>query len=78
MVTKYHFLTPIDLLSGFLPTTPKGRDPDNNFVGFGEKPCLHKIITVKWDFHPSTIAHLFFTNFPQKIPFFGTMNGVGK
>ena len=33
-------------MSGFLPYYIVGRNPVNNFVGFWEKRCLHKIISV--------------------------------
>ena len=38
-------------LSGFLPYDIVGRNHDNNFVGFWDKRCLHKTITVFSDLY---------------------------
>ena len=38
---------PTKLLPEFLPTL--GRNPDKNVVGFGEKRCLQKFISVHTD-----------------------------
>jgi hypothetical protein len=47
---------PTKLLSGVLPTIQKDRNPDGNFVCFGQKRCLLKIIPVFIDLPQETLS----------------------
>ena len=51
-------------ISSFLLKVSKnrkeGRNPDNNFIGFWEKRCLHKILSVFTDLYEMQIKKYFF------------------
>ena len=44
-----------------------GRNPDNNFVGFWEKQCFHKIISIFTDLYNIFKEFLDFSFAPQSI-----------
>ena len=51
-------------LSDFLPYAIVGRNPDNYFVGYWEKRCLHKVISVFTDLYDEL-----FTIFINSAPY---------